>query len=101
VLLRVQEDEDGVLSSGDAVATEGEEEEASPMRSLVAKDPEMHDSLQSVGGDAVEGEQLTPYVAKCYGHLETLRKRKREQEEQMETLVEGAGAVWLHLGRRS
>ncbi|KAF4324121.1 hypothetical protein G195_002576 [Phytophthora kernoviae 00238/432] len=33
-------------------------------------------------------EQLTPYVTKCYGHLETLRKRKRQQEEQVETLVE-------------
>ncbi|RLN32571.1 hypothetical protein BBJ28_00012131 [Nothophytophthora sp. Chile5] len=43
------------------------------------------------GGDEVAAknrEQLTPYVAKCLGHLETLRKRKRQQEEQVESLVE-------------
>ncbi|KAG1688701.1 hypothetical protein DVH05_003138 [Phytophthora capsici] len=35
-----------------------------------------------------EEQELTPYVAKCCGHLETLRKRKRDQEEQVEALVE-------------
>ncbi|CAI5728777.1 unnamed protein product [Hyaloperonospora brassicae] len=61
----IRESEDGTSSSGDNVATEGEEED-----------------------DEEQREELTPYVAKCYGHLETLRKRKREQEERVETLVE-------------
>ncbi|ETK92027.1 hypothetical protein, variant 1 [Phytophthora nicotianae CJ01A1] len=82
----VNENEDGLLSSGDGVATEGEEEEEEiPVRSSIMKDQEEHQNSQSI---SEEGEQLTPYVAKCYGHLETLRKRKREQEEQVETLVE-------------
>ncbi|KAE8904451.1 hypothetical protein PF010_g9033 [Phytophthora fragariae] len=81
----IRENEDGVLSSGDGVATEGEEEEVSHM----AKSDEEQETPHSIVEDAAEGtEQLTPYVAKCYGHLETLRKRKREQEEQVETLVE-------------
>ncbi|KAG7390413.1 hypothetical protein PHYPSEUDO_007936 [Phytophthora pseudosyringae] len=80
----IRENEDGLLSSGDGVATEGEEEEeeVSSVRSSTMKSREEPQSASE------EGEQLTTYVAKCYGHLETLRKRKREQEEQVETLVE-------------
>lgn len=92
----LQESEDGILSSGDGVATEGEEEEedVSPMRHSMTKGDEEQEMPHSIVEDAAEGnEQLTPYVAKCYGHLETLRKRKREQEEQVETLVEGAGCL--------
>ncbi|KAE9025462.1 hypothetical protein PR001_g12419 [Phytophthora rubi] len=88
----IRENEDGVLSSGDGIATEGEEEEeveVSHMRNTMAKSDEEQETPHSIVEDAAEGtEQLTPYVAKCYGHLETLRKRKREQEEQVETLVE-------------
>ncbi|KAG6615657.1 Dynein-like protein [Phytophthora cinnamomi] len=88
----IRESEDGMLSSGDGVATEGEEEEEEevyPMRDLMAKGEGQQDTQQSIAEDAAEGgEPLTTYVAKCYGHLETLRKRKREQEEQVETLVE-------------
>ncbi|UIZ25080.1 hypothetical protein KXD40_007098 [Peronospora effusa] len=88
----VSENEDGMQSSGDNVATEGEEEEEEEilmMRSSTRKkinDDEASDLISEEGADG--SEQLTPYVAKCYGHLETLRKRKREQEEQVETLVE-------------
>ncbi|KAG2768632.1 hypothetical protein PC129_g3974 [Phytophthora cactorum] len=84
----IHENEDGLLSSGDGVATEGEEEEEEiPVRRSITKcqEEEEEETSHSTGDD---GEQLTPYVAKCYGHLETLRKRKREQEEQVETLVE-------------
>ncbi|KAE9019797.1 hypothetical protein PR003_g13182 [Phytophthora rubi] len=88
----IRENEDGVLSSGDGIATEGEEEEeeeVSHTRNTMAKSDEEQETPHSIVEDAAEGtEQLTPYVAKCYGHLETLRKRKREQEEQVETLVE-------------
>ncbi|KAF4035817.1 Primosomal replication protein priC [Phytophthora infestans] len=80
----IRESDDGLLSSGDGVATEGEEEEEEfTARSSVTKDEEEHETSHSV-----TDEQLTPYVTKCYGHLETLRKRKREQEEQVEMLVE-------------
>ncbi|RQM15458.1 hypothetical protein DD237_003463 [Peronospora effusa] len=88
----IHEHEDGMQSSGDNVATEGEEEEEEEinlMRSSTRKkinDDEASDLISEEGADG--SEQLTPYVAKCYGHLETLRKRKREQEEQVETLVE-------------
>ncbi|CAI5707485.1 unnamed protein product [Peronospora farinosa] len=88
----IHENEDGMQSSGDNVATEGEEEEEEEilmMRSSTRKkinDDEASDLISEEGADG--SEQLTPYVAKCYGHLETLRKRKREQEEQVETLVE-------------
>lgn len=84
-------------SSGDGVATEGEEEEEEEIvlrRNSTSKkdDDDAHDEAHDlISEEGAEGsEQLTPYVAKCYGHLETLRKRKREQEEQVETLVEGA-----------
>ncbi|KAK1930180.1 hypothetical protein P3T76_014413 [Phytophthora citrophthora] len=74
-------------SSGEAVATEGEEEEEeiSLMHNSMAKEQEGNEILQGV---SEEEEELTPYVAKCCGHVETLRKRKRDQEEQVETLVE-------------
>ncbi|CAI5720713.1 unnamed protein product [Peronospora destructor] len=89
----IHENEDGIQSSGDGVATEGEEEEEEEvvqMRNSTRKkdddDDETPDLISEEGAEA--SEQLTSYVAKCYGHLETLRKRKREQEEQVETLVE-------------
>ncbi|KAI9992302.1 hypothetical protein PInf_017695 [Phytophthora infestans] len=88
----IRESDDGLLSSGDGVATEGEEEEEEfTARSSVTKDEEEHETSHSV-----TDEQLTPYVTKCYGHLETLRKRKREQEEQVEMLVEGEKMLELH-----
>jgi hypothetical protein len=44
---------------------------------------------------------MTPYVASCAAHVESLRKRKREQEERVEALVQGTdgssheeGRVW-------
>lgn len=44
------------------------------------------------GDSAQEGEALesmTPYVAQCHEHQGALRKRKRQQQEQMEQLVQG------------
>ncbi|KAL4102839.1 hypothetical protein PRIC1_006581 [Phytophthora ramorum] len=89
----ISENEDGVMSSGDGVATEGEEEEEdegfSLIRNSMVKDDAEHETPHSLGEEVTQdNEQLTPYVAKCYGHLETLRKRKRVQEEQVEALVE-------------
>ncbi|KAH7463715.1 hypothetical protein KRP22_008077 [Phytophthora ramorum] len=91
--LPISENEDGVMSSGDGVATEGEEEEEdegfSLIRNSMVKDDAEHETPHSLGEEVTQdNEQLTPYVAKCYGHLETLRKRKRVQEEQVEALVE-------------
>ena len=59
------------------------------------EEEEEHAPLASKGDVAEGSEELTPYVAKCCGHLETLRKRKREQEERVETLVEGAALLPL------
>ncbi|KAG7400435.1 hypothetical protein PHYBOEH_005810 [Phytophthora boehmeriae] len=85
-----REFEGGILSSGEGVATEGEEEEeASPMRESAPEYDGKGELTQDETQEIEDGrEQLTPYVAKCYGHLDTLRKRKRQQEEQVETLVE-------------
>ncbi|CEG44478.1 uncharacterized protein PHALS_00841 [Plasmopara halstedii] len=84
---RICENEVGLLSSGDNVATEGEEkeEDIASTHNPTTRDCESVDHSQSLSNDI---EQLTPYVAKCFGHLETLRKRKRDQEEQVEALVE-------------
>ncbi|KAL3659694.1 hypothetical protein V7S43_015369 [Phytophthora oleae] len=86
-IMPIRENETSLPSSGEGVATEGEEEEEeiSSMHSSTTKEQEGGDTIQCVSED---GEELTPYVAKCCGHLETLRKRKRDQEEQVETLVE-------------
>uniref|UniRef100_M4C1U5 Uncharacterized protein n=1 Tax=Hyaloperonospora arabidopsidis (strain Emoy2) TaxID=559515 RepID=M4C1U5_HYAAE len=98
VMMPIRESEDGMSSSGENVATEGEEEEEEEEEkqrfNLLhnRRNPYGEEDVappSSKEGDAAEGsEELTPYVAKCYGHLETLRKRKREQEDQVETLVE-------------
>ncbi|CAI5732313.1 unnamed protein product [Hyaloperonospora brassicae] len=99
----IRESEDGTSSSGDNVATEGEEEDDEEQRFAMRhstrnrredededeeEEEEEHAPLSSKEDVAGGSEELTPYVAKCYGHLETLRKRKREQEERVETLVE-------------
>ena len=86
-------------SSGENVATEGEEEEEEEEekqrfnllhnRRNPYGEEDVAPPSSKEGGAAEGSEELTPYVAKCYGHLETLRKRKREQEDQVETLVEG------------
>ncbi|CAH0517674.1 unnamed protein product [Peronospora belbahrii] len=89
-------DEDRIQSSGDGVATEGEEEEEEGEGELMRHSMRKQDKEQEeiiphsiISEDTSKGnDQLTPYITKCYGHLETLRKRKREQEEQVETLVE-------------
>ncbi|RLN45290.1 hypothetical protein BBJ28_00010009 [Nothophytophthora sp. Chile5] len=104
-MAHAQED-NTVHSSVDDVATE--EEEGSSMDNQAGLDEkkecgpdnetqeEERGAYRSTGrgGDemaAENREQLTPYVAKCHGHLETLRKRKRQQEEQVESLVEETG----------
>ncbi|CAI5726093.1 unnamed protein product [Hyaloperonospora brassicae] len=98
----IRESEDGTSSSGDNVATEGEEDDDEEQRFAMRhstrnrredededrKRRRRHAPLSSKEDVAGGSEELTPYVAKCYGHLETLRKRKREQEERVETLVE-------------
>ena len=73
-------------SSGENVATEGEEEDEDEEEQLQfnmihnRRKPYREEDVappSSKEGDVAEeaSEELTPYVAKCYGHLETLRKR--------------------------
>lgn len=48
-------------------------------------------------GAVIEPHEMTPYVASCSAHVETLRKRKREQEERVETLVQGADEMMARM----
>lgn len=71
-----------------------EEEEDAAMGSAAALEDSQPSGPEEEAANQQEDalamlEDATPYVASCAARVEALRKRKREQEERVEALVQG------------